>query len=175
MASNNYYNDQYRPSYDPRHEHPMATPPTARPSLSPFDDSPSYPYAQPQYSHSSLGRPSPSPYDPTSDPSDPFADASAVPLRKYNSEHDSTASEHPMIDRAPVADYDDPFVRDAKPGRRRKARDASTKEGWFRGKITWVCFVLSIIQLAVFLAEIIKNGMYRMKVLVLLLRRTTDE
>jgi hypothetical protein len=31
-------------------------------------------------------------------------------------------------------------------------------EGWFKGKITWICFFMSVVQLAVFLAELIKYG-----------------
>lgn len=60
---------------------------------------------------------------------------------------------------------DDPFVRDAKPGRGRGRRDSEGRrgrteddDGWFRGKITWVCFFMSIVQLIVFLVEIIKYG-----------------
>lgn len=50
---------------------------------------------------------------------------------------------------------DDPFVRDADP---RKKRRRKVKEGWFKGKITWVVYVVSVVELVVFIAEIIKNG-----------------
>jgi hypothetical protein len=59
---------------------------------------------------------------------------------------------------------DDPFVRDAAPGKRRRRRSDGRDErvvedeGWFKGKITWVCFVFSVVQLIVFLVEIIKYG-----------------
>jgi hypothetical protein len=55
---------------------------------------------------------------------------------------------------------DDPFVRDAKPGKKRRRRSDRVEEdeGWFKGKITWICFFMSVVQLAVFLAELIKYG-----------------
>jgi membrane associated rhomboid family serine protease len=37
-------------------------------------------------------------------------------------------------------------------GRRHK------KQGWFKGKITWACYVLFIIQVAVFIAELVRNS-----------------
>jgi hypothetical protein len=32
------------------------------------------------------------------------------------------------------------------------------KDGWFRGKITYAVFALTIVQIVVFIAEIAKNG-----------------
>jgi hypothetical protein len=32
------------------------------------------------------------------------------------------------------------------------------KQGWFTGKITWVVFLATLVQLGVFIAEIVKNG-----------------
>jgi len=54
---------------------------------------------------------------------------------------------------------DDPFVRDADPRKKRRRKSAPQQEdGWFKGKITWVVFTLSIIELAVFIAQLVKNG-----------------
>lgn len=87
---------------------------------------------------------------------DPFADNDAVPLRDYQKsrKHDSQASVAPMIQ---PAEYDDPFVRDAEPKRSRRRKE-SKEQGWFKGKITWVCFILSIIQIVVFIYELVRNG-----------------
>jgi len=85
--------------------------------------------------------------------SDPYGDEDAIPLRSHRPKHDSQASIAPIIPQ-----YDDPFVRDAKPKRRRAAA-GDEKSGWFSGRITWACYILSVIQLAVFIAEIARNGM----------------
>lgn len=41
------------------------------------------------------------------------------------------------------------------PGEKRRK-----KEGWFSGRITWVVYFLTLVQIGVFVGEIIKNGMF---------------
>lgn len=65
--------------------------------------------------------------------------------------HDSQASVAPILPH----EQEDPFVRDAQSRKRNKKKD---KDGWFTGKITWVVFAFSIVQLAVFIAMLVKNG-----------------
>lgn len=105
-------------------------------------------------------QPSPSSYPSTPQgmmgaQSDPFDDDDAVPLRNYRPKHASQTSVVPIE----TPEYNDPFVKDAKrQGRRRSRRDIPLQSGWFKGQITWVCFILSIIQIAVFIAELARNG-----------------
>ena len=42
--------------------------------------------------------------------------------------------------------------------RRRRRRKENEKKGWFSGKIPWVVYFLTVVQLAVFIAELAKNG-----------------
>ena len=162
MAANNYYHNDYsnpqHTSYnasgyhdhDRRNDAPLPPLPyDPSPSPSPFVD----PYGQP-----SAAQP-PSRYD-----ADPYDDRNAIPLNEREHKHGSMHSIAPIL--PPQHPDDDPFVRDAKPGKRRRrgsdGRDGRVREdddGWFRGKITWVCFFMSTVQLAVFLAELIKYGM----------------
>lgn len=159
MTSNNYYHNAYSDppptsyaangyhDHDRREEAPL-------PPL-PYDSSPS-PFADP-YRQPSTGQGS-SRYDP-----DPYEDQNAIPLAERERKHGSMHSVAPILPQQHVDD--DPFVRDAKPGRRRGRGDGQGRrgrddddDGWFRGKITWVCFFMSVVQLIVFLVEVIKYG-----------------
>ncbi len=140
-----YYNNANYSSRPPRNYHNEAhlPPLPASYSQTSYDG---YSELTPTYSHNSYSRPS---------FSDPYHDSDSIPLSQRK--HDSTQTIQPILSR----DQDDPFVRDIDPTKRKKGRrrEPPPKEGWFRGKITWVVFVLTAIQLVVFLAEIIKNGM----------------
>lgn len=144
MAANDYYNTSY---HGRREDAPLPATPS-----SPFDDH-TYPYQHPQSSYSSFAGAS-----SRNDGRDPFTDQHAVPMHDYTpNKHTSQSSEVPIVPEP----YDDPFVRDAKRsrwGRRRGGRN-NTKKGWFSGRITWVCYILTLIQLVVFIVEIVKNGM----------------
>ena len=87
---------------------------------------------------------------------DQYDDRDSIPLngRKHHDPKAATAGAVTLTD-------DDPFVRDTKPEdiRRRGSRN-DDEDGWFKGKITWVVFVLTVAQIIVFIAEIIKNGEY---------------
>lgn len=145
---NDYMNSQRQPPYhdhDTRNDAPLPPLPyNSSPSPSPFVD----PYGQPSAT--------PSRYD-----SDPYDDQHAIPLNENQRKHGSMHSVAPIL--PPQHPDDDPFVRDAKPGKKRRRRTVDgdrmdEDEGWFKGKITWCCFFFSVVQLAVFLAEIIKYG-----------------
>jgi hypothetical protein len=68
---------------------------------------------------------------------------------------ESATSVSPILPEQPE---DDPFVRDADPSRQRKRSTGRRRDGWFSGQITWVVYTMTIIQLAVFIAELAKNG-----------------
>lgn len=150
MAANDYYT-QYNPpqahpsatqyqGYSDRHDAPLPIPPT-----SPFDD---------QYAHHLPSPATPSGGGGLHHDSDPFADNNAIPLRNKN---DSQQTIAPILH-----DQDDDFIRDADP--RQQERQRLKKDGWFTGKITWCVFVLSFVQLVVFIAEIARNGKLGYKV-----------
>lgn len=40
-----------------------------------------------------------------------------------------------------------------------KRKKRKRKGGWFRGKVPWFVYIMTLIQVTVFIAEIIKNGM----------------
>ncbi|KAK4631624.1 hypothetical protein CLAFUW4_03160 [Fulvia fulva] len=146
MAANDYYNTNANsyPHANPYHDTPL--PPL--PPQSPFDDRasrPSYHQAPAQSYSGASGR--------IHDDADPFDDGHAIPLNGRKPKHDSTHTVSPILPH----EQDDPFVRDADPRKQRRRQDP-VKQGCFKGKITWVCFVLTFVQLVVFVAEIIRNG-----------------
>ena len=118
------------------------------------------------YEPNSPLRPLPSPYTPSpyDSPSrsysgagiDPYNDEDAIPLHRGKEQNFSQSTLKPMLPH----DEDNPFIRDIDPGEqeRKRRRRLQTNEGWFRGRITWVVFTLTIIQLVVFVVEIAKNG-----------------
>ncbi|OQO14537.1 hypothetical protein B0A48_01415 [Cryoendolithus antarcticus] len=143
MAANNYYHDPYtRNDYNnTAYSNDWRADSSSRPqpSTSPFDDR--------QYGYSR--NPSQSSDGVHQYPSNPFDERNTIPLDRRQKKHDSTASVAPILEPPP---HDDPFVRDAKSGRSRR------RDRWFKGKVTYVCFVLTVVQLVVFIAELIKNG-----------------
>jgi hypothetical protein len=176
MASNNYYHDDYanpqQTSYnasgyhdhDRRNDAPLPPIPyDSSPSPSPFVD----PYGQPSAAPSSR-------YD-----TDPYDDRNAIPLNERDHKHGSMHSVAPIL--PPQHPDDDPFVRDAEPGKKRRRRSdrrddrLDEDDGWFKGKITWVCFFMSTVQLAVFLAELIKYGTLHVGFWGTIIRWITDE
>ena len=40
----------------------------------------------------------------------------------------------------------------------KSSRSRKRKQGWFSGKITWVVYVVTLVQLGVFIGEIVENG-----------------
>ncbi|ORY13177.1 rhomboid family membrane protein [Clohesyomyces aquaticus] len=163
MAANDYYNT---PSTIPPHkttDAPLPAVPGANhstqsisPIHSPFEDN-RYEYP-PTHSQSTLGgaygdtsyhgssdRP-PHRYDsPSHNSTDPFTDHSAIPMQQ-----------HGKMDGSPTRYQADPEGR-AYPQDYR-GHDKRKKKGWFSGKVTWVVYVLTTVQIAVFIGEIIRNS-----------------
>lgn len=76
---------------------------------------------------------------------DPFTDQNAIPLQhqgKMGSSHAATSA-YQM----------DP---EGRPREKRKKK----KKGWFSGRVTWVVYILTTVQIGVFIGELIKNGAY---------------
>lgn len=150
-SASNYMNSY---SYDRREDAPLPlVPPSAQNT---GFDYPSY------YGHDldipQHGADSPLDHDSRS----AYDEVDAVPMHIYGYKHSSISSSAPVI--TPV--YDDPFVRDIDPDSKKtwkqrlgRGTDRNGKKlGWFSGQMTWVCYILSIIQICVFIAEIAKNG-----------------
>lgn len=163
----------YGNSYPSAHSHPSAhTHHTGHsPVSSPFTDN-AYP-TYPQNSHMP-----PNPYGPTGyeyggddtayhgaagygqhrpNDTDPFADGNAIPLH----------AQQPKTDASPSRYNNDPEGQAPLVGgdgmrRDRSRRHKKKKDGWFTGKIPWVVYTLTVVQIAVFIGEVIKNGKLRL-------------
>ncbi|KAF1962066.1 rhomboid-domain-containing protein [Byssothecium circinans] len=178
MAANDYYNTSGGGSGHPSHPHSDTTPPSLHhaqsisPVSSPFDDHSRYDYPSntnlvhtqtgttSHYSgdtsyhgaaavpnthyhnnHQQGGR-----YDsPGYQASDPFADQNAIPLQ--NQQHGKMGGGATYMT--------DPEGRypPAHPGEKKKK-----KKGMFSGKVTWVVYFLTAVQVGVFIGELIKNA-----------------
>ena len=178
MAANEYYNNHNTNNnsnlygqLQNRNDAPLppvpgdhAQPPVS-PVSSPFDDRPypvhthssgavsGYPIDN---THSNTSYQSPTQYsstahlnDPYARQPDPFADQNAIPLQNQNNRNDG----------APPARYDgDPeyYGMGVEPARRKSKK--KKKKGLFSGRVTWVVYLLTLVQVAVFVGELIKNG-----------------
>jgi hypothetical protein len=111
----------------------------ASPFNTPFDDS---------YNSYNPSRQSLDVYPQQTRSHDPFTDNNAIPLQSqpYNKYNKSDKPESPI----------------AAEGQRYPPYDQSQTQdrvrGWFRGKIPWAVYTLSLIQIIVFIVEIAKNG-----------------
>ncbi|KAF2126791.1 rhomboid-domain-containing protein [Dothidotthia symphoricarpi CBS 119687] len=150
MAANDYYTtttssphdraDAPLPPLPGQHQHHAPT--------SPFEDHTYPPYPATANSSGALSAHDtsyygqPQRYD--SRDSDPFADHSAIPLNT-----------RPKADASPSRYDADPERYPSAP------RDAKRKKkkGWFKGRVTWVCYILTLAQVGVFVGELVKNGM----------------
>jgi len=166
MAANDYFN----PSGQPQHKNDAPLPPTpgshtqhsVSPVSSPFDDRP-YP-GQTQSSGALGGYPIDTSYSNTSyqqptqydssahinDPyarqPDPFADQNAIPLQNQ-----------PKNDADQPARFNnDPeyYGMGVQPARKKSKK----KKGWLSGRVTWVVYILTAVQVGVFIGELAKNG-----------------
>jgi hypothetical protein len=188
MAANDYYNNTSYPPTGPALGHSTSSPHdrtdaplpplpgqqsqhAVSPASSPFEDHayPPYPintntntnstthssgalggypdtayHGPPQYGHNTFA----SPYDtpPAHGQHDPFADQNAIPLQSQ-----------PKMDGSPTRYNQDP--ERMYPAPEKKRRHKKKKEGWFSGRITWVVYILTVVQIGVFVGELIKNGM----------------
>ncbi|KAJ4305811.1 hypothetical protein N0V90_001343 [Kalmusia sp. IMI 367209] len=165
MAANDYYS-----SFTPGGSNPASRPPPPQhtpsatsisPVSSPFDDANRYDYSSTAHlAHTQTGTSSAysdtayhggadqsHPYNkrydspPAAGQTDPFADQNAIPLQQQGKMGSSHAA-------AGVYGMDP----EARPREKRK------KKGWFSGRVTWVVYFLTAVQVGVFIGEIIKNG-----------------
>lgn len=83
------------------------------------------------------------PYDSTSH-HDPFADQNAIPLRQQG-----------KLNESPTGYDNDPERRMYADG---YGQEKKKKKGWFSGRVTWICYIFTIVQCGVFVGELIKNG-----------------
>ncbi|KAF2239036.1 rhomboid-domain-containing protein [Viridothelium virens] len=156
MAANDYYNAPYASEYTHHQNAPPSTRPQqdhygapVSPVASAFADQPYSTYNSSRrssipnstrYNGGALG-------DHTSDP---FTDQNAVPLKPSQPNMDDPKVQHYMNDSEGQLHAVRRLSRDR--GKR------TWKERLFGGKITWVVYFFTIVQLIVFLVEIIKNG-----------------
>ncbi|KAK3047938.1 hypothetical protein LTR09_010612 [Extremus antarcticus] len=148
MASNDYYNQSQ--AANPYHDHDYSNaplPPLPQNAHSPARSHFQSPYSHPEYASSNTSKLG------GHDSTDPYDDEHSIPLSGRRAKHASATTLSPILPH----DQDDPFVRDADP--RKKKRRKAKEDGWFTGKITWVVFVLTVVQLGVFVGEIIKNAL----------------
>lgn len=155
MAANDYYNSDQRPV--PQQQPSYSNPPyDISPASSPFDDRNRYDYPSTAHlvhtqtggSHSDTsyhgGASSLPPHPQPQHSTDPFADQNAIPLKQ----HHGAMPPHGAFGADPEA--------------RRPSHAPSRKKkqkGWFSGRVTWVVYFMTTVQVAVFVGELIKNGM----------------
>jgi membrane associated rhomboid family serine protease len=142
------------------HQPPPAAYPAVSPVASPFDDQAYPPYQSNSNTHSSgaLGGYPDSSYHgantqygghnsnygtPPPGQPDPFTDQNAIPMQT-----------HPKMDGSPPRYHTDPEGMYPQPEKRRRKK----KKGWFSGRVTWVVYTLTLVQIGVFVGELIKNG-----------------
>ncbi|KAF1967895.1 rhomboid-domain-containing protein [Bimuria novae-zelandiae CBS 107.79] len=75
---------------------------------------------------------------------DPFADQNAIPLQQQQGKMGSSHVATGVYQMDP----------EGRPREKRKKK----KKGWFSGKITWVVYILTAVQIGVFVGELIRNG-----------------
>ncbi|KAF2452085.1 rhomboid-domain-containing protein [Karstenula rhodostoma CBS 690.94] len=171
MAANDYYSGGNNPAsrpQPPQHTTSAQSLQSISPVTSPFDDANHYDN-NPHYNYSSTahlthtqtgtssvyndtayhGNDQSHPYHNRYDPPpaaaqhDPFADQNAIPLQQQGKMGTYPAS-------AGVYQMDP----EGRPREKRKKK----KKGWFSGRVTWVVYILTTVQIGVFIGEIIKNG-----------------
>ena len=134
---------------------------TSSPHRTPYEDYRNAPLPPVPRTHSPYGSTThlAQPYSPTYSglggrfrEDDPYEDDNSIPL-SGRKKHESATSISPILPHQ----QEDPLVRDADPRRERRQK-GRRRDGWFRGQITWVVYTLTVIQLAVFIAELVKNG-----------------
>jgi hypothetical protein len=158
MAANDYYNSQQQPhgssTHYPKSDSPISPPSAQNPySSSPFDD-----YHTPNSSGALGGYPSHSTTNTSyhGAQQDPFTDHNAIPLHAQpKMDGHGHGHGHKLDDGSPMR-YD----TDPEGGVRRKKskRKMKKKKGWLNGRVTWVVYILTTVQIAVFVGELIKNG-----------------
>lgn len=161
MAANEYYNSSPIPRPIRKNSNPTLSqlPPNPYTAYSPHPTQPSAPYMSSPTFEDSGYRPYadqsqqslPSPYYASGGGGrehDQAAYTDDIPLRPNSNKGDSNPV---MPDHLP----DDPAIVD-RPSQNAARR--RRKQGFFGGKIPWVVYTLTLIQVCVFIAELAKNG-----------------
>lgn len=85
--------------------------------------------------------------------SDPFADHNAMEMHSQYQKHDGSSS--PTGGNAAAEGQ---YVRDSHGhGSKRGSGKGRRRKPWYKGRITWVVYTLTLVQCIVFVVEIIKN------------------
>lgn len=160
MAANDYYNTAPKPfsrTDDPLPPVPgNHSTPSISPVTSPFDDR-QYQYPPGQQSnpgfndtsyHGASDMNAPHRYDSPSHSTDPFADRNAIPLQSHQGK----------MDGSPVRYVADPEGRQYDHGGDFGVHPKKKKKGWLSGRVTWIVYLMTTIQVGVFVGELIKNG-----------------
>lgn len=125
--------------------------PAVGPTASPFDDDQAYPsYPQPStrpdqpWSRDAYQKPY----------SDPFGDPSAISL-----DSQSKPGFHATNTPTDGRDYENQWGRRDSPDPQRKGQGAVVPQGpWYTRKQAWFVYIITTIQIVVFIAELIRNG-----------------
>jgi len=129
-------------------------------TTSPFDDYsyPQYPHPSQQSSQATLHTDS-AYYGAGGNPSkpyiDPFTDQNAIPLQStYN-------LSKPGVDvtTSPTDAENGYLAEERRKQERQERRKQRRRQGRFKGKISWVVWILTTVQIIVFIVELIRNGM----------------
>jgi hypothetical protein len=155
MAANDYYNTSYPPTGQQhgtthgRTDDPLPPLPSnqSQNSVSPFED---HRYYQTPNSSGALGG-YPSHDTSYSNQQDPFTDHNAIPLHAQ-----PKTDTNKLDDGSPTRYNADPEAY-PRPSRKR-SKKKKKKKGWFSGRVTWVVYILTTVQIGVFVGELIKNG-----------------
>ncbi|KAF2269880.1 rhomboid-domain-containing protein [Lojkania enalia] len=156
MAANDYYSSFSPAQHHNRTDAPLPPVPgnqsaqSISPVTSPFDDN-RYEYqstpsqSQSAFNDTAYHGASSQPHRYDTHNTDPFADQNAIPLQS-----------HSKLDSSPTRYNTDPEGRGYPDsyGIPEKKR----KKGWFSGKITWVVYILTVVQIGVFVGELIRNA-----------------
>jgi hypothetical protein len=172
MAANDYYASAGQQHQHHRADAPLPPVPgnhsiqSQSPVTSPFDDNRS------QYGYPATKNSSQVPltgYDSRSDTSyhghntshsaDPFADQNAIPLQ------------HGNIDPEGRKRYNNDA--EARFPQGHAMSDQKKKKGWLSGRVTWMVYILTTVQIAVFVGQVIKMGTFEFCSLLLVQYETS--
>ncbi|KAK5083468.1 hypothetical protein LTR05_005970 [Lithohypha guttulata] len=132
----------------------------------PYTSQPSVPYPQSQYGQAPSyhhnepldHRPTPPPPPADLHPSSMYTDD--IPLKNQNrvqtNQTEWPAAQHTAYPPSPESQHPDPALLPSSDKKRR--RKQKKKGGFFSGKVPWFVYFVSLVQITVFIAEIIKNS-----------------
>ncbi|KAF2462075.1 hypothetical protein BDY21DRAFT_277050 [Lineolata rhizophorae] len=88
-------------------------------------------------------------------PTDPFADANAIPLRPQAGGAGAAGGKDDGFGQPGTYPYGVEETAGEDGGRKARRKE---KKGWFSGRVTWVVWILTAVQVGVFIGELAKNG-----------------